>query len=261
PSAAVTNDLTTDGRTRSSTATTISETDLISSTIPSNRRGPFQQNPNVQHLTCSIAEDDINSKLIDVGIISSQDGYAFLDEGLVKIYVKQLLSALSCLHDHGIIHRDIRCVNIFLKDTTKLQIKLGDLNFVYDFKFMKQNQQKISDDVAEVESIRESIAFTSPETITQNETTTKSDIWSLGCSLIHMLTGRIPWSNYTVASSVYYLTVKYRIACGEKPQIPEHLSENCVDFLKKCFMHDPNKRPSSVELEKHPFVTEEKKYK
>ncbi|CAF1069078.1 unnamed protein product, partial [Didymodactylos carnosus] len=249
-----------DGRTRSSTSTvtTTSDSDLNIAITPTHRRLPYNENPNNVKLTCSIAEDDINSKLIDDGIYSTQNGYAFLDEKLVQIYVKQLLSALSCLHDQGIIHRDIRCVNIFLTDTTKRHIKLGDLNFVYDFKFMKRNQHQQMSDVEEVISMRESIAFMSPETITQNETTTKSDIWSLGCTLIHMLTGRIPWSNYTVASNVYYLNVKYRIAYGDKPQIPGHLSENCVDFLEKCFIHDPNKRPSCSELEKHPFVTEAK---
>ena len=62
-------------------------------------------------------------------------------------------------------------------------------------------------DVEDVVNIRESIAFYAPETLTQNETTTKSDIWALGCTLLHMLTGCIPWTNRSVASNVYYLKV------------------------------------------------------
>jgi hypothetical protein len=193
---------------------------------------------------------------VDKGIIQTTAGFAFFEEFLVQRYLKQLLSALSCLHEKEIIHRDIRNVNIFLKDSTKQSIKLGDVNFVYDFKFMKKQASLLDNEV--ISNIRESIVFYAPETITQNETTIKSDIWSLGCTLVHMLTGRIPWSNPSIASSAYYWKVINWVANGVQPTIPTDLSlsDNCIDFLQQCFQHDPNRRPSSLELLDHPFVKE-----
>ena len=203
-------------------------------------------------LSCSFAD----TAWIETGIIQTPAGFAFFEEFLVRRYVRQLLSALSCLHKIEIIHRDIRNVNIFLTDSSKQSIKLGDVNFVYDFKFMKKQSSLI--DIEEVAHIRESIVFYAPETITQNETTIKSDIWSLGCSIIHMLTGRIPWSNPTSASSVYYLRILRLVADGGQPPIPTDLSlsKECVHFLEQCFQHDPNRRPSSDLLLEHPFVKE-----
>jgi serine/threonine protein kinase len=203
-------------------------------------------------LVCSIND----TAYVDNGIIQTPAGFVFFQEFLVQRYSRQLLSALSCLHKKEIIHRDIRNVNIFLTDSTKQSIKLGDVNFVYDFKFMQKQSPLI--DEYNVINIRESIVFYAPETITQNETTIKSDIWSLGCTIIHMLTGRIPWCNLTIASSVYYLKIRNWIADGAQPPIPTDLSlsNECIHFLEQCFQHDPDRRPSSDQLLEHPFIKE-----
>ncbi|CAF0935780.1 unnamed protein product [Rotaria sordida] len=203
-------------------------------------------------LVCSL--NDTSS--VDKGIIQTTAGFAFFEEFLVQRYLRQLLSALSFLHDKEIIHRDLRNVNIFLTDSTKQSIKLGDVNLVYDFKFMKKQSSLL--DMEAIANIRESIVFYAPETITQNETTVKSDIWSLGCTLVHMLTGRIPWSNPSIASSAYYWKVINWVANGVQPTIPTDLSlsNECINFLEQCFRHDPNLRPSSQELLEHPFVKE-----
>jgi len=40
----------------------------------------------------------------------------------------------------------------------------------------------------------------------------------------------------------------------ELPPIPDHLSERCKDFIRKCLQRDPSQRPTSAELLQHPFI-------
>ncbi len=71
------------------------------------------------------------------------------------------------------------------------------------------------------------------------------DVWSLGCVILEMATGRRPW-----ASMDNEWAIMYHIAQGDPPQLPtkDQLSEQGIDFLKKCFERDPAKRASAVEL-------------
>ena len=71
------------------------------------------------------------------------------------------------------------------------------------------------------------------------------DVWSLGCVILEMATGRRPW-----ASLDNEWAIMYNIAQGNPPQLPsrEQLSEQGIDFLKRCFERDPKKRASAAEL-------------
>jgi mitogen-activated protein kinase kinase kinase len=77
------------------------------------------------------------------------------------------------------------------------------------------------------------------------------DIWSLGCVILEMATGRRPW-----ASLDNEWAIMYNIAQGNPPQLPtrEQLSDKGLDFLNKCFERDPSKRASAVELLQHEWI-------
>jgi len=51
----------------------------------------------------------------------------YFPEQLVWKYFCQLLKGLNSLHSLGILHRDIKCANIFIKEDQE-SVKLGDLN-------------------------------------------------------------------------------------------------------------------------------------
>jgi mitogen-activated protein kinase kinase kinase len=77
------------------------------------------------------------------------------------------------------------------------------------------------------------------------------DIWSLGCVILEMATGRRPW-----ASLDNEWAIMYNIAQGNPPQLPtrDQLSDQGIDFLNKCFERDPSKRASAVELLQHDWI-------
>ncbi len=77
------------------------------------------------------------------------------------------------------------------------------------------------------------------------------DVWSLGCVILEMATGRRPWG---------YLdnewAIMYNIAQGNPPNLPttDQLSPQGIDFLSKCFIRDPRKRASAAELLQHEWI-------
>lgn len=77
------------------------------------------------------------------------------------------------------------------------------------------------------------------------------DIWSLGCVVLEMATGRRPWANLDNEWAIMW-----NIAAGHPPQLPtpDQLSPPGIDFLKKCFERDPALRPSAAELLQHEWV-------
>ena len=72
-----------------------------------------------------------------------------------------------------------------------------------------------------------------------------TDIWSLGCVVLEMATGRRPWSTLDNEWAIMY-----NIAQGNAPQLPskDQLSPSGISFLKKCFDKDPSRRATAAEL-------------
>lgn len=60
-----------------------------------------------------------------------------------------------------------------------------------------------------------------------------SDIWSVGCTVIEMATGKPPFSSYGNP-----ITTMFKIANStEPPELPANLSPEMIDFLKNCFKY------------------------
>lgn len=97
--------------------------------------------------------------------------------------------------------------------------------------------------------------YMSPEVITGQSTAKNGivDIWSLGCCVLEMATGRRPWANLDNEWAIMY-----HIAAGHKPQLPstDQLSEAGRKFLSRCLEHDPANRPSAVELLSDPWIVQ-----
>merc|ERR1712137_78433 len=163
-------------------------------------------------------------------------GYGFFPECLAAIYISQVLEGLMYLHNQKIIHRDIKGGNLLI--TREGSIKLADFG--------------IATVVSPVQSSSHvgSPFWMAPEVITDTCSTTASDIWSLGCTLIELLTGYPPYFDMVAISAVY------RMVNDPCPPLPEDISDNARDFLRQCFIRDPESRTSAEQLRKHPWILE-----
>jgi len=101
----------------------------------------------------------------------------------------QIASALQHAHNHGIIHRDLKASNLFFDD--QCRIVLGDFGIARDI-----HEADITDDGITVGTY----AYMSPEQICAGkEISGKADLYSLGCVMFEMLTGKPPFQGANFA--------------------------------------------------------------
>lgn len=100
-------------------------------------------------------------------------GYNGFEEHFIWKTAHQLLKGLKGLHEHNIIHRDMKCANIFFVEGAA---KIGDLNI-----------SKIVDNGFATTQTGTPY-YTSPEIWKHEKYDNKCDIWALGCIIYEMCT-------------------------------------------------------------------------
>ena len=153
------------------------------------------------------------------------------------------------------MHYDLKAANIL---TTKTgNVRLSDFGISLHLRSMMERK---------VDGVPVSPNWMAPEVIELKKASTKSDIWSLGCTIIELLTGRPPYSKIANGMSSWFLPFSYvfpslkyflvmrRIVEDTMPPIPEGCSELLQDFLVQCFHKDPVQRPSADALRGHPWI-------
>jgi mitogen-activated protein kinase kinase kinase len=176
------------------------------------------------------------------------------DETVIQVYGLQMLEGLAYLHEAGVVHRDIKPENILLDHNGVIKyVDFGAAKVI-----AKQGKTLVADPGGRggrQNSMTGTPMYMSPEVIKGGASTPSRhgavDIWSLGCVILEMATGRRPW-----ASLDNEWAIMYNIAQGNPPQFPtsDQLSEVGMDFLKKCFERDPAKRSSAAELLQHDWI-------
>lgn len=160
-------------------------------------------------------------------------------EHVVAAFVRQVILGLCYLHKQGVVHRDIKCANILV--TKDSLVKLADFGVA---------STKPADMSGPID-VAGSPYWMAPEIITLSGSSTASDIWSLGCTVIELLTGAPPYHEYAD------VTALFRIVSDECPPLPSNLSSECQDFLHKCFNKDAHLRASATELLSHKWLAAE----
>jgi len=186
--------------------------------------GYHRAEPNL-YLMLEYAENGSLLKIIkDHGALSEQNA---------AVFTRQVLQALVYLHARGVIHRDLKAANILLN--RRGDVKLADFGVA-----------AVMSDTDKHFTIVGSPYWMAPEIIQATGHSTLSDIWSLGCTVIELLTGEPPFFGLNP------MTAMFKIVQSAAP-IPPGLSPTMKAFLEKCFRKDPELRPPASDLLNDPL--------
>ncbi|XP_043542893.1 dual specificity protein kinase Ttk [Chiloscyllium plagiosum] len=166
-----------------------------------------------------------------------------------KLYWENMLEAVHTIHQHGIIHSDLKPANFLVVDGMLKLIDFGIAN-------------EIQPDVTSIskDALVGTLNFMAPETIkdtfsngenrSKSKISPKSDVWSLGCILYYMTYGKTPFQHLTnhITKLQAITDPNYEI------KFPSILETDLLDVLKKCLIRNPKERISIAALLDHPYV-------
>ncbi|KAH7679480.1 Mitogen-activated protein kinase kinase kinase protein [Dioscorea alata] len=159
-----------------------------------------------------------------------------LQDSQVSAYTRQILNGLRYLHDRNVVHRDIKCANILVDSHGT--VKLADFGLAKEITKL---------DV--LKSCKGSAYWMAPEVVNPKRAYgPAADIWSLGCTVLEMLTRQVPYPNLEWAQAFF------KIGQGEPPPLPNTLSLDARDFIQRCVQVNPYHRPTASQLSEHQFV-------
>lgn len=160
-----------------------------------------------------------------------------LPEERVRQISCNLVSAIYYLHSHRILHRDIKPQNILIASSG--EAKLCDFGF----------SRKMGINTYVLTSIKGTPLYMAPELIEEKPYDHTADLWSLGCILFELLTGKPPFCTTSIVQLV-------KMVRTEPVSWPQGWSSDCTSFLQGLLEKDPADRLTWPDLLEHPWVHE-----
>ncbi|KAL0797166.1 hypothetical protein Bca101_068543 [Brassica carinata] len=169
-----------------------------------------------------------------------------LPEPLIKDFTRMILEGLVSIHGHGYVHCDIKSDNILVfpsptEDSSQYEIKISDFGNCLE---VGQVPRSWANDFPWVGTPN----YMPPESVRDGVANKTLDLWSVGCLVLEMYTGVVPWEGAKLSD------VAARLRCGEAPEIPAILPSDAKDLIETCLSRKPEERGSAYELLFHPFL-------
>ncbi|XP_056289575.1 TRAF2 and NCK interacting kinase b isoform X9 [Pseudoliparis swirei] len=167
-----------------------------------------------------------------------------LKEEWIAYVCREILRGLTHLHQHKVIHRDIKGQNVLL--TENAEVKLVDFGV----------SAQLDRTVGRRNTFIGTPYWMAPEVIACDENPDatydfKSDLWSLGITAIEMAEGAPPLCD------MHPMRALFLIPRNPAPRLKsKKWSKKFQSFIDGCLVKSHSQRPSTEQLLKHPFIRE-----
>ncbi|XP_067291455.1 TRAF2 and NCK interacting kinase b isoform X3 [Pseudorasbora parva] len=174
-------------------------------------------------------------------LIKNTKGNSLKEEWTAYI-CREILRGLTHLHQHKVIHRDIKGQNVLL--TENAEVKLVDFGV----------SAQLDRTVGRRNTFIGTPYWMAPEVIACDENPDatydfKSDLWSLGITAIEMAEGAPPLCD------MHPMRALFLIPRNPAPRLKsKKWSKKFQSFIESCLVKNHNQRPSTEQLIKHPFI-------
>ncbi|CAM0152220.1 unnamed protein product [Urochloa decumbens] len=156
----------------------------------------------------------------------------------VRSWARQILRGLAYLHAHHVIHRDLKCDNIFVNGHQG-QVKIGDLGLAAVLREAGQAAH----------SVIGTPEFMAPE-MYDEEYDERVDVYSFGMCMLEMLTVEYPYSECSNPAQIYK-----KVTAGKLPEAFYRIKDDDARrFIGRCLVFKASMRPSAAELLLDPFL-------
>lgn len=162
------------------------------------------------------------------------DRHGAIEGGMAVNLLLQSARALQRAAEFGVVHRDIKPENILLSNSGEIKIA--------DFGLARVINNPGSQSLTQVGITMGTPLYMSPEQVEGKELDSRSDIYSLGVTLYHTLTGRPPFEGETALAIAFKQVKEQAVPLKQiRPDLPDELCQLVAGMMAK----NPADRPQN----------------
>lgn len=181
---------------------------------------------------------ELFDRICDYGKFTEKDGVTT---------IREILDAISYLHNRNIVHRDLKPENLlYLTPAPDSSLVLADFGIA---KSLKDPNQKLT-------SMAGSFGYAAPEVLLGTGHGKPCDIWSLGVITYTILSGYSPFRAETIDDFLAEVEDTGFLVFHERYW--KTISPQAKEFISSMLNPNPEKRPTANELLNHPWIADEK---
>src|SRR5213075_2838054 len=149
-----------------------------------------------------------------------------------------ICEALEAAHEKGVVHRDLKPANVKITPERKVKVLDFGLAKAFETEASKANLSQsptLSLAATNAGVILGTAAYMSPEQAKGFDADQRSDIFSFGCILYEMLSGRQPFQGDTIAEVLAGVLARE----PDLTTLPTNLNPRIVELLRRCLEKNP----------------------